>query len=132
MVLFLEAEKDKFGIGETITVSLLALNNSYEPVALDRRLLVGPNPIPECLVGAPFPVSVEPAFHQEEQNLIMLNPWCFYGRRRTFDSFPPGRVTFYSYLLRHASELLLPEKPGESEALFVSAEPLEVTVGEGF
>jgi hypothetical protein len=128
MDLFLEVEKDKFGTAETVTVRLLVLNNSYEPAALDRRLLVGPNPVPERSAGAPFPVSVEPALPREEQNLIMLNPWCFYGRQRTFDGFPPGRMTFYGYLLRHTSDLLLPERPGEPEALLVSAEPLVVTI----
>lgn len=128
MELFLEVEKDKFGTAEKITVRLLAVNNSYEPVALDRRLLVGPNPLPERPSGAPFPVSVEPSLPQEEQNLVVLNPWCFYGRQRTFDSFPPGRVTFYGYLLRQSSDLLLPQKPGDPNTLLVSAEPLIVTI----
>lgn len=128
MELFLTVEKDKFGSTETITVRLLGLNNSYEPLALDRRLLVGPNPIPERPLGAPLPVSVEAALPQEEQNLIILNPWCFYGRQRTFESFEPGQVTFHGYLLRQFTESLLPERPGEPEALLVSAEPLSVTI----
>lgn len=128
MQLFLEAEKDKSGTAETVKVRLLVLNNSYEPAALNRRLLVGPNPVPERSVGAPFPVSLEPALPQEEQNLIILNPWCFYGRQRTFDSFPPGRVTFYGYLLRQFSESLVPEGPREPEAMLVSAEPLIVMI----
>ena len=131
MELFLEIEKETFGAAEKVSVSVLVLNDSYEPVAIDRRLLVGPNPVPERSAGIPFPVSVEPALPREEQNLITLNPFCFYGRQRLFDGFPPGRVTFYGYLLRHPSEVLLPEKPGEPEALFLSAGPLVVTIEGG-
>src|SRR5215813_8243919 len=128
MKLFLEVEKDHGGAAKTVTVRLLAVNDSYEPVALDRRLLVGPNAVPERSAGAPFPVSVEPALSREEQNVIMLNPCCLYGRQRPFDGFPSGRVTFHGYLLRQSSDSLLPEKPGKPEALLVSAEPLVVTI----
>lgn len=113
---------------EPVTVRLLALNDSYEPTALDRRLLVGPNPVPDRPAGPPFPISVEPALPLEEENLVMLSPWCFYGRQRTFDRLPPGRVSFYGYLLRKASDLLLPERPKEPEALLVAAAPLAITV----
>lgn len=128
MELFLEVDKDTAATAETVTVRLLVLNNGFDSAPLDRRLLVGPNPVPERPAGAPFPVSVEPAMPAEEQNVIMLNPWCLYGRQRTFDNFPPGRVTFHGYLLRHASKSLLPEKPGEPEALLLSAEPLVVSI----
>jgi hypothetical protein len=128
MQVSLAVEKDQFGLGETVTVRVVAINNSYEPAVLDRRLFVGPNPVPERATGAPFPVSVEPASPREEANLIVLNPWCFYGRERTFDNFPPGRVTFYGYVLRHRSDALRPEGPAEADAQLVSAEPLVITI----
>jgi hypothetical protein len=124
----LEARKDRFGAAETVVVRLLAFNDRYEPAHLDRRLLVGPSPVPDRPTGIPFPVSVEPAWPEDEQNLVTLNPWCLYGRERRFDDLPPGRVTFHGYLLRRASQSLLPERPGEAEALLVSGEPLIVTV----
>src|SRR4051812_17979787 len=104
MKLFLEVEQGHDGTAKTVTVRLLVLNDSYEPVALDRRLLIGPNAIPERPTGAPFPVSVEPALPREDQNVIHLNPWCLYGRQRPFEGFPPGRVTFHGYLLRQPSD----------------------------
>jgi hypothetical protein len=131
MKLLLEVEKDKFSAGETVIVRFLVLNNGYEPAVLDRRLLVGPNPVLERSAGAPIPISVEPSLPREEQNLITLNPWCFYGRQRTFDNFPPGQVIFHGYLLRQSSDLLLSERPAEPDALLVSAEPLVVTIEGG-
>ncbi|MBE0480412.1 MAG: hypothetical protein IBX68_05475 [Dehalococcoidia bacterium] len=126
MRLLIETEKPAYSSGEPVTVRLLVLNDSYEPVSLDRRLLVGPNPVPEG--RPPFPVSIEPSFSREEQNLIMLNPWCFYGRQRTFDSLPPGKTTVYAYLLRRPTDSLLPGEPGERDALLSAAEPLIVEV----
>ena len=128
MRLILETDKQDFLTSETITIRLLALNDSYEPVAVDRRLLVGPNPVPERPVEPPLPVSLKPAFPEEEQNCVMLNPWCFYGRQRTFDGFLPGQVTISAYLLRQPIGSLLPQGPGEPEALLASAEPLVLTI----
>ncbi|RLC93927.1 MAG: hypothetical protein DRI40_08130 [Chloroflexi bacterium] len=127
MKLVLRAEKRTWSAGEEVAVQLIAINDSYEAVALDRRLLVGPNPVPAKLEGIPFPVSVEPAFSREEQNVVMLNPWCFYGRER-FWKFPAGRVTFYGYLLRRPVEGMPPEGPKDYEALAVAAEPLVLRV----
>src|SRR3712207_3666628 len=108
MQLMLEAGKNVWRVGESVVVRLLAYNDAYQPVALDRRLLVGPNPVPARPTGIPFPVSVEPAFPTEEQNVVMLNPWCYYGRQRSLDGLPPGRVTVYGYLLRRPVDGLPP------------------------
>jgi len=128
MQVFLEVERDQFRTRGAVTARIFVLNDSYEPVILDRRLLVGPNPAPERLAGAPFPVSLEPALPREEQNLIVLNPWCFYGRQRTFDGLPPGRVMIHGYLLRKATHSLLPERPVEPDAIHLPAAPLRVVI----
>jgi hypothetical protein len=129
MKLKLEAQKPIWRVDEVITVQLLVLNDSYEPVAVDRRLIIGPNVLPNSMMGF-YPISVEPAFSQEEQNLVMLNPFCFYGRQRTFENLAPGQVNFYGYLLNKPVDSLLPQKPGDLEALLTSAEPLVLTIEE--
>jgi hypothetical protein len=128
MQLMLEADKQELSSGEPVAVRVIVLNDSYEPVAVDRRLLVGPNPVPEPRAGSPLPVSLEPAFPDEERNLIYLNPWCFYGRERSWKFLPPGRVTVHAYLLRRPVRSLLAEGPGEPDALLVGAPPLALTV----
>jgi len=128
MELLWDLDKAEYQAAETLTIRVLALNNSYEPIMLDRRLLVGRNPVPDRAVGAVFPVSVEPAMAPENENLLRLNPWCLYGRQRSFDGLPPGRVTFHAYVLRRASEGLLPDRPAEAEALLVAAAPLAITI----
>jgi hypothetical protein len=127
MKLLLRAEKRTWSTGDEVAVQLVAINDSYEAVALDKRLLVGPNPVPARLEGIPFPVSLEPAFPKEEQNVVMLNPWCFYGRERSW-KLPAGRTTFHAYLLRRPVDGLPPEGPKDPEALAVAAEPLVLTV----
>ena len=130
MELVLETEKHVWRVGETVTVRLLVLNNSYTPAAVDRRLLVGPNPVPDSPRGAPFPVSVEPSLPKKRENRVVLNPWCFYGRQRTFKSLPPGRVTFFAYLLQRAVSGLTPQGPTKEEALLVAADSLVLTIEE--
>jgi hypothetical protein len=131
MQLLWDVDKAEYGAAETVTVRVLVLNNSYEPVTVDRRLFVGPNPVPEHSAGAAFPVSLEPTLPREEENLVTLNPWCLYGRQRSFDGLPSGRVTFHAYLLRRTSGSLLPERPAEPEALLVAAAPLVVAIQRG-
>jgi hypothetical protein len=121
--LILEAGPDGELAGETLAVRVLALNDTYEPVSLDRRLLVGPNPVP----GPPF-ISVEPSSKEEAENLVLLHPWCFYGRERKFDGLPPGRVIFHAYLMSHLEEDLLPDRPRNEAALALSAEPLAMEI----
>lgn len=128
MKLELVASKETWGTGEDVTVRLLALNDGYESAALDRRLLVGPNPIPESPRGLPLPVSVEPAFAEEDQNVVMLNPWCIYGRERTFPNLPAGQVTFHAYLLQRPADGLPPQGPTDPEATAAAADPLTLTI----
>jgi hypothetical protein len=128
MQLMLEADRQELSGDEPVTVRVVVLNDSYEPVAVDRRLLVGPNLVPEPGAGSPLPVSLEPAFPDEERNLVYLNPWCFYGRERSWNVLPPGRVMVYAYLLRRSVSSLPAEEPGEPDALLVAAPPLTLTV----
>ena len=130
MKLTLEVAKRDWRVGEGITVRLVVLNDSHETAAVDRRLLVGPNPVPEHSTGAPLPVALEPAFPEEAQNRVLLNPWCIYGRERSFGNLPAGRVTVYGYLLRRASASRPPEGPAEADALQAAAEPLVLIVHE--
>ena len=128
MKLELTAAKQTWNGGEAISVRLLALNDSYEPIALDRQLLIGPNPIPQNPRGLPFPVSVEPLFEEKERNVVMLNPWGVYGRERSFPTFPAGQVVFHGYLLQRPVEGLPPKGPSDPQALAVAAEPLVLTI----
>lgn len=127
MKLVIESEKPVWRSSETVAVQLIALNDSYEAVTVDRRLLVGPN-LTYGEGRMPPPVQVEPAFPDEEQNRIILNPWCFYGRYRTFSALPVGQVTFYGYLLRRPEAALLPTRPVDLDALLAEAEPLVTTI----
>jgi hypothetical protein len=128
MELKLETETLVWRAGEESRVRVVVLNNGYEPIVLDRRLLIGPNPAPEVLSGLPHPVAVEPSSQGRDE--LTLNPWCLYGRERTFN-LPAGRVTFHGYLLRRSTHALRPEGPADPEALLLAADPLVVTVEDG-
>ncbi len=128
MKLTIEVEKRQWRAGELVRVRLVALNDSYQPVSLDRRALVGPNPVPARPAGGPLPISVEPRARKAQENHILLNPWCFYGRERTFDMLPPGEVTFHGYLLRREEPSLMPVAPHDPEATLAVAEPVTVTI----
>ena|GEM_PF-1554579 len=123
MKILLKTDATDWRVDTNITVRLLVINDSYEPVALDRQLLAGPNPVPEHPVGIPYPISIEPAFDEENQNIVMLNPWCFYGRERSFDNLPAGTATFYAYLLKHTGSFM-PKSANEAENLAAEAQPL--------
>ncbi len=129
MKLMLEAEKREWSTNEVIRVRLLALNDGYDPAVLDRRGLIGPNPGYFGTVR-PFPIQVEPAFSTEDQNQVILNPWCFYGRERTFSHLPAGKVTFYGYLVRESAAGLLPAGPADPANLLAEADPLVLTIIE--
>jgi len=126
--LTLEVEKREWRVGEAIPVRLIAYNEAYEAAELDRRLLVGPTPVPARPGGPPLPVSLEPAARRAEQNTVLLNPWCFYGRQRVFESLPAGTVTVYGYLLRRAAGTPTATGPADAGALLAAAEPLELTI----
>lgn len=125
MQLKLEADKRAWQAGEIVVVRLVIVNDAYEPAACDRRLLVGPNPVVTAN-GAPYPISLEPEI--ETANQIWLNPWCFYGRARSFEYLAPGEVTFHGYYLNQPSTRLYPEKPVEAELAGIFAEPLTLTI----
>ncbi len=128
MEITLEVAKSVWHIKENVVVRLLVLNNSYEPVSMDRRLLIGPNVVLDGSRGNSLPVSVEPTFTEDEQNLIILNPWCLYGRQRSFDNLPVGNVTLHGYLLKQRTDALLPRGPQEADALLVSATPVVLSI----
>lgn len=107
-----------------LAVRLLVLNDSYEPVRVDHRLLIGPN-----IASTPHPVSAEPSLPDEGDNLTVLNPWCFYGRQRPFGD-GKGSVTFTAYLLASddGGALGAHGPVGDGEVV-ASAEPLIVEIG---
>jgi len=74
------------------------------------------------------PVQLEPAFPGEEDNHIVLNPWCFHGRHRMFSGLPVGQVTFHGYPLRRPEASLLPNGPVDRGALLAEAEPLVMII----
>ncbi len=106
--------------GKEVVLRLVAFNDSLKPVVLDRRLLVGPNGVVE---GAPpWPVSLEPPAPDDKQNLVLINPHCFYGRERTFNLI--GDTTFFAYLVKGKAGGFLPNGPSEETQLASAAEPL--------
>ncbi len=108
----------------SVDVHLTVLNPSAEPVVIDRRLLYGPHPGAGELVL----LASEPAAPKKSQNLILLNPSCFYGRARRYQ-YGGGEVTFHGYLLRKQADGLLPSGPTDSSALLAAAPPLTVDFG---
>jgi hypothetical protein len=107
-----------------LAVRLTVLNDSYEPVRIDHRLLIGPN-----VASIPRPVSAEPSTEDEADNFTVLNPWCFYGRQRAFGDVT-GEVTFTAYLLASddGGPLSAQGPVGDGEVV-ARAEPLVVEIG---
>lgn len=105
----------------TVCVLLLAINDSYEPVTIDRRLLIGPNPE----LPTPQPVSVEPEQPRERDNHIVLEPWCAYGRVRSFPHYD-GHVRYHGYLVQRGDSGLLARGPMDETLLAAAADPLIV------
>src|SRR5262245_15365538 len=130
MKLIIESEKQVWRKGETVTARLIVLNDSYEPVVIDHRLLIGPNLVYDA-PRMPPPIQVEPAFPDEAHNCTMLNPWCFYGRQRTFSASSSGAVTLHGYLLRRPEAALLANGPVDPTAMLAAAEPLVATIEDG-
>jgi hypothetical protein len=108
-----------------VAIRVLALNDSYEPVQLDKRLLIGPN----VVAGMPRPVAAEAGLPDEGDNMVVLQPWCFYGRQRSFEGVT-GTATFHAYLLRaDTGGDLGPEGPLDESQLLAAAEPLVLELG---
>ena len=129
MRLVLEAAKQAWSPGEEIVARLVVVNDSHEAIAIDRRLLVGPNVSPEQPTGAPLPIAVEPAFEDERANEVVLGAGCLYGRERRYSGLPRGRVVVFGYLLGRATDRLLPEGPADEGAVRQVAEPLVLRIG---
>lgn len=130
MRVVIECAKSLYAPEETIVVRLLVINDSYETVALDRRMLVGPTPVPTAPEGLPHPVSREPAFATTAENAVLLNPWGIFGRERSFSGLPPGPVNFHGYLLSEPSDALLPDRPADPGLLRLAATPLSIEIGK--
>lgn len=95
---------------ETCNLRVLLFNDSYEPTPISRNAFVGPNLRGLTSVGFPHPKSVEPTFGEQDEPL-MLQPFTFYGRERTYNDLQPGEVEVTAYY-----------RPGDSgEELSVSA-----------
>jgi hypothetical protein len=107
-------------------VRLTVFNAGTEPVMLDRRLLFGPHP----RHGDPVLLAREPNAPKASQELVLLNPLCFYGRQRQYQ-YSTGEVTFHGYLLTEQTDGLLPSGPAEPGKLAAGAEPLVVRFGSG-
>jgi len=104
-----------------VAVRLIVLNDSYEAVMIDRRLLFGPHPA----VSDPPLLSSEPRLADTSYEIVVLNPWCLYGRERCFQ-YDSGTVTFHGYLLREPTDCLLPTGPCDESTLLAGAPPLVV------
>lgn len=107
-----------------VDVRLTVLNDSAEPVTVDRRLLYGPHPGRGELVM----LAREPDATDESQHEILLNPLCFYGRQRRY-RYPAGDMTFHGYLVTGETDGLLPDGPSDPDKAAAVAEPLTVSFG---
>lgn len=126
MKINIKTDKASYKAGESFNVRVVVYNETYLPETFNRTWLVGPNPVPEHVLGVPMPVSLEPSFTPGELDTVGLNPGCYYGRERDF-SFGPGRVVFYAYLLTVPSDSNPPQWDGPADQALV-AEPLEITI----
>jgi hypothetical protein len=128
MKLLLYAGATRFRVGEDVTIQVTVFNDSYQPITLDPGLLVGPNPIPERFTGMPLPISVEPTV--DEPREIILNPFCFYGRERTWNNLQAGQVTVTAYLVARRGSAWTPSGPADENDLLLRAEPLVLTISD--
>ena len=107
---------------------LIVLNDGYEAVAFDRRLLVGPNFAAAAGGAGPLPMAMEPVFAEETANHVVLNPFCFYGRERSQEDLPPGEITVEGFMLARTLDQLGPEGLGAEGAVTTRAEPLRLVI----
>jgi hypothetical protein len=110
--------------GPSVTARVMLLNDSFEPVTFDRTLLVGPNL--QFKGAGMIPVSTESRAGKGETSKVTLNPWCFYGRDRTFEAAGTApEATFHAYLLSEPGPML-PKGPGGDAEASILAEPVRV------
>ncbi|GAC1362847.1 MAG: hypothetical protein NVSMB32_03670 [Actinomycetota bacterium] len=126
MKLILQCEDPDTVSTGAVVVRLLVLNDTFEAIGVDRRLLIGPNPV-GASSGPPLLISVEPASPEDADNTVTLNPWCLYGRQRSFEGLS-GQVSFHAYLLRPGDALdrLGAAGPLEPDRLLMAAGPLVI------
>lgn len=105
----------------TVVVRLLVVNDSTEDAQVDRSLLWGPHPES----GAPGMLAGEPGGDKKSAT-VLLHPGGVVGRERRYQYGPGESVTFHGYLLKKATDTLLPQGPGDADALEAAATPLEV------
>jgi len=101
-----------------LSIRVIAVNDSYEPIRLDRRLLVGPNPVTDRIM----PLAMEEAAEVEEDNFVELHPWCLYGRERRCPAPKDRPFSYHAYLLIHPARPLRADGPADPTALAVAAE----------
>ena len=121
MRLLLESQRTNWRAGEPITARLVVFNDSYEAIAFDRRLLMGPN-----FPG--LPPAMEPGFAEEHANHVILNPFCLYGRERMLEEPTAGPLEVNGLLLARPLEELGEAGLREPDAVAARAEPLRLTV----
>ncbi len=106
-----------------VLVRLLVVNAGTKDVRVDRALLWGPHPesgVPGLLAGEPG---------GGKSATVLLHPGGVVGRERQYQYAPGEVVTFHGYLLTRATDTLLPQGPGDADALAAVATPLEVRFG---
>jgi hypothetical protein len=89
--------------GAAVQVRIALLNDSFEPVAVSRNALTGPD-----MVGVMAPPAVEATFGQPDEPLT-LQPFTLYGRQR--------EITFAN---AGETELTARYEPTNGEALTAS------------
>jgi hypothetical protein len=89
---------------EKLTLRAILFNDSYEAITISRNGFVGPN-VQSLNAGSGLnPESVEPTFGQTEETLV-LHPFSFYGRERTFDQLQHGDLEVTAYYRNSTGEI---------------------------
>jgi hypothetical protein len=123
MKLVIQVEPAAPRAGQTVTVRLLAINDTPYAAEIDRRLLIGPSVAPEQFTGLPPPISIESPQPVEDHNVVRLDAFGVFGRERTFE-VGAGATTFHAYLLKSPTERLLPAGPVDPALLAVAADSI--------
>ena len=124
----IHADKQRYKQGEHVRLRVIAYNDSFEPVELDRTTLYGPTPVAERFTGMPLPISVETATDRPGSTSVLLNPFGLYGRERSWSTLPPGKSTVHAFLVARADALVGPTGPVDAADLVVAAAPVVVEI----
>lgn len=109
----------------SVLVRLLVVNAGTDVLHVDRRLLWGPHPES----GSPGMLAGEPATDRRADEVVLLNAGGVFGRERRYQFEAGQSVTFHGYLLKRTTTTLLPQGPGDADALAAAAAPLVVRFG---